>query len=163
METMMRRAIVLAKQAKAEGGSPFGALIAEPGGRVVVEGRNHASQNSIWHGEMDAINSLADQLKKSNTTIYAAAPSLELYTTAEPCSMCMSAIAWSGFGRVIFGSSIAHLESSGINQINVSAAEILDNTAFQHILLVGGVLESECDKLYTPTPSTGPTRLRGKA
>jgi tRNA(Arg) A34 adenosine deaminase TadA len=163
METLMRRAIVLAKQAEAEGGSPFGALIAEPGGRVLIEGRNHAAQNALWHGEMDAINSLADQLKKSNTTIYSVAPTLELYTTAEPCPMCMSAIVWSRFGRVVFGSSIAYLESAGIDQINVSSSEVVANTAFHNVLLVGGILESECDKLYKPPPSNTPKRLRGMA
>ena len=56
----MRRCIALAKQAVAEGGAPYGALIADPTtGAVVAEGRNHAGVNPIWHGEMDAITRLA--------------------------------------------------------------------------------------------------------
>ena len=35
------------------------------------------------------------------------------YTTAEPCAMCMSAIAWSGFARVLYGTSIPYFSSNG--------------------------------------------------
>ena len=87
----MRRCVELADEAVDLGGAPFGCLIADPasGGRVLVEGRNHAGRNPIWHGEMDAIDSLAQFLKPQR--VRDVAPSLELYTTAEPCAMCMGA------------------------------------------------------------------------
>ena len=54
-EYFMRRAIRLALDAQTKGSDPYGALIADPvAGRVVAEGRNHASHNPIWHGEMAA-------------------------------------------------------------------------------------------------------------
>jgi len=97
----IRRTIELAKEAVAAGGSPYGALIVDPElGQIIAEGSNNASHNPIWHGEMSAIKNLSDL---SSKPVYAIASSLELYTSAEPCPMCMAAIAWSGFGRVIFG------------------------------------------------------------
>ena len=46
---LMRRAIVLAREAEAAGGEPYGALIADASGAIVAEGRNHASNNPLWH------------------------------------------------------------------------------------------------------------------
>ena len=89
----MRRAIVLAREAEAAGGEPYGALIADASGAIVAEGRNHASNNPLWHGETSAIANLSRLI---NTSVYDVAGNLTLYTTAEPCPMCMGAILWSG-------------------------------------------------------------------
>ena len=94
----MRRAIVLAREAEAAGGEPYGALIADASGAIVAEGRNHASNNPLWHGETSAIANLSRLI---NTSVYDVAGNLTLYTTAEPCPMCMGAILWSGFSTVI--------------------------------------------------------------
>ena len=96
----MRRAIVLAREAEAAGGEPYGALIADASGTIVAEGRNHASNNPLWHGETSAIANLSRLI---NTSVYDVAGNLTLYTTAEPCPMCMGAILWSGFAAVVYG------------------------------------------------------------
>ena len=107
----MRQTIELAKESVHNGQSPYGALIVDPSTQsILVEGKNHASQNPIWHGEMDAINRLAEYLENNGgKSVYQVAPNLELYTSAEPCPMCMSTIEWSGFGRVYYGTSIPYL------------------------------------------------------
>ena len=95
----MRRAIELALEGEAAGNDPYGALIADPAtASIVAEGSNHATHNPIWHGEMSAIANLS---ALSPQSVYAVAGDLELYTTAEPCPMCMAAIGWSGFGAVL--------------------------------------------------------------
>jgi tRNA(adenine34) deaminase len=43
-----------------------------------------------------------------------------LYTTGEPCSMCMSALVWAGIGVVVFASSIDGIRRAGIDQIGAS-------------------------------------------
>ena len=163
-EYYMRIAIELAKEAVASGGSPYGALIVDPvasGGspygalivdprksKVVVKGRNHAGHNPIWHAEMDAINGL-NNLLPQNTSVYAVAKDLELYTSAESCSMCMSAITWSGFGRVIYGTSIPYIESQGQNQIDIRSVEVAKASAkFANTTVIGGILAEETNKLY---------------
>mmetsp|Transcript_24372 Transcript_24372/g.34078 ORF Transcript_24372/g.34078 Transcript_24372/m.34078 type:complete len:131 (-) Transcript_24372:383-775(-) len=94
---------------------------------------------------MSAIKNLSDL---SSKPVYAIASSLELYTSAEPCPMCMAAIAWSGFGRVIYGTSIPYIASQGQNQINIRASTVAELTPFRNITVIGGVLANETDVLY---------------
>jgi len=143
----MRQCIDLANEAVERGGSPYGALIADPSiSRVIATGRNNASSNPIWHGEMSAINNLSNILE--GTSVYEIAPSLELYTTAEPCAMCMGAISWAGFGRVYYGSTIPFVESQGNNQIEIRATAVDGATSFTNVTVIGGVLQNETNPLY---------------
>ena len=159
----MRRAIQLAIDTTAAQ-SRYAALIVDPScGEVLAQGSNHAAQDPIWHGEMAAIANLSRILKPRNVSVYTAAPSLELYTTAEPCPMCMSAIVWSGFGRVVYGTSIPYIESQGHEQIGIRAAQVLGalqttriewlvvqvaQATTKNVSVVGGVLAQETNKLY---------------
>ena len=143
----MRRAIELANLAVSNGAQPYGALIADPAtDTILAEGCNSATEHPIWHGEMAAIQNLSS----TGVNVYAVAPDLELYTTAEPCSMCMSAISWSGFGRVVFGTSIPFIEGQGAPQIDIRAVDVVAaSTTLEHnITVVGGVLRNETDPLY---------------
>jgi tRNA(Arg) A34 adenosine deaminase TadA len=94
---------------------------------------------------MDAINVLSAKVKN----VYDVAPNLELYTSAEPCPMCMSAILWSGFGRVYYGTSIAHLEEQHLDQIDIRAQYVANAaTSFRKVEIIGGLLSNETDPLY---------------
>lgn len=73
---------------------------------------------------------------------------LVLYTTGEPCPMCMSALTWAGIGGVVFASSIATISQSGIKQIKLSAQAVIHAADFRPPELLGGVLEAECDALF---------------
>ena len=98
----MRRCIELAELAVANGAQPYGALIVDPKNQTILaEGVNSATMNPIWHGEMAAIQNISSK----GINVYAVAPSLELYTSAEPCPMCMSAIYWSRIGKVYYGNT----------------------------------------------------------
>lgn len=150
----MRQCIALAQEAVESGGSPYGALIADPeSGEVVATGRNDAALNPIWHGETAAIANLSAILG-GETSVYEVAPKLELYTTAEPCAMCMGAIAWSGFGRVYFGTSIPFITGQGQNQIQIRATTISDAANFTNSSVFGGVLANETNPLYESYEST---------
>ena len=85
--------------------------------------------SKIWHGEMAAIANLS-ALVYPKPLSSLRPETLELYTTAEPCSMCMSAVIWSGFGRVVFGSSIPFLANRGhLSQISIRAQAVADAAA----------------------------------
>ncbi|MFF2149492.1 nucleoside deaminase [Kitasatospora sp. NPDC058190] len=73
-----------------------------------------------------------------------------LYTTAEPCPMCMSACAWAGIGRVVWGTSIEGLRRTGLDQIDLSATAVADaaKSFYRPQLLLGGVLAEETDALF---------------
>jgi tRNA(Arg) A34 adenosine deaminase TadA len=76
------------------------------------------------------------------------AAGLVLYTTAEPCPMCMAAILWAGIGTVVFGTDIPTLVRCGWGQIDIRAEEVAKRTPFTECRLVGGVLREECDALF---------------
>ena len=141
--------VLLAHNAVKKGGEPYGAVIVDPEkNKIIARGKNRASSNPIWHGEMDALNNLEKTLKKKGLSVYKIAPKLELYTSAEPCPMCMSAFAWAGIGRVYYGSSIPFLVSQGRNQILIRAKDVIKSTPFQYIELVEGILKETTNKLY---------------
>lgn len=139
-EQYMRRAIELAQQFADR---PFGSVIVDSGeGGIVAEGWNRTTENPLWHGEIDALNRLSEarrQVKRQQ---------LSLYTTAEPCPMCQSAILWTGIGTVVYGTSIRFLQSQGWRQIDILAEEIIGRTPFANCKLIGGVLEKECNALF---------------
>lgn len=140
-EHYMRRAIELAANVPE---FPFGALIVDrTSGKVLSEGWNKSSINPTFHGEIDAIN----QLVESNPGIDAA--KLVLYTTAEPCPMCQGAILWTGIGSVVFGTSIRSLQKMGWRQIDILAEEVVRRSPAWKCTITGGVLEQECDALFT--------------
>ena len=138
-ESHMRRAIRLAGNNPKY---PFAAVLVDEEKRVVGEGWNRSAQNPTWHGEMDAINKCAAAHAGIDWT------KLTLYTTAEPCAMCQGAVAWAGIKRVVFGSSIPFLKSVDVWAIDIRAEELARLAAFRKCVVVGGVLEEECNKLF---------------
>ncbi len=140
-ETFMQRAIDLARQFAQQ---PFATVIVHrDNGQILAAGWNKSTENPIWHGEIDALSNLADSRKLSVDPA-----NLILYTTAEPCPMCQSAMLWARIGTVVFGSSIETLTRLGWNQIDIPAAEVVRRSAFHQCELIGGVLEQQCDQLY---------------
>jgi hypothetical protein len=60
----------------------------------------------------------------------------------------MAAILWSGVGMVVFGTSIRFLQMSGWRQIDVSAEEIVRRSPGWKCIVLGGVLEEQCNALF---------------
>ena len=137
-ERLMRLALDEARQ----GDYPFGTVITR-NGEVLETGRNLGKeyQDPTAHGEMVAIRRFLarygpDQLKGCT-----------LYTSGEPCVMCMGAIIWCSIARVVYAASIEQLAAK-IGQIMVSSSEIADKTPFETIEITGGVLADEAMKLF---------------
>lgn len=131
------------EQAKQNPRAPFGAVIVDNDtGEVLGEGVNASRIDPTFHGEMVAIH---DCVKKhphvdwSKTT---------LYTTAEPCSMCQSAIVWAGISRMVFATSINYLLTHGWHQINISAAQVNQASLFYKGTITAGVLSDKTDPLF---------------
>ncbi|KAH6656199.1 cytidine deaminase-like protein [Truncatella angustata] len=135
---------------------------------------NRETGNPILHGEVAAINNCTTILTDPNGP-YKLSPreateaftSLSIYTNAESCPMCASAIRWAGFKEYVYGTSIDKLVKSGWHQMNISSQEIFDrsNTLAHSTVLIGHVLANETDPYFrwqfapgTPCPE-GCSRL----
>ncbi|HWE74598.1 MAG TPA: nucleoside deaminase [Stellaceae bacterium] len=140
-EKAMRRAIAIARRNPAY---PYGAVIARiADGRVMAEGINDSRKNPMLHGEIAAID---EYVRRHGNRDWAA---MVLTTTAEPCTMCMSALIWTGIGGVIFGTSLDGLARAyGSKGIDIAAAKVAEAAPFWHGDLVGGVLANETDPLF---------------
>ena len=105
-EERMRLAIRLSREnVDRETGGPFGAAIFErDSGKLVAVGMNSVVRlnNCTLHGEMVAF-MMAQQRIGSFTLHSPALPVHELFTSCEPCAMCLGATLWSGVRRVVYG------------------------------------------------------------
>ena len=70
-----------------------------------------------------------------------------LYTSGEPCAMCMGAIIWCHMGRLVFGASVEQLATT-IDQIMIPSAEVAAKAPFAPIPFTGGVLADEAMQLF---------------
>ncbi len=128
-------------------GHPFAAVIADPARDVLLaEGVNRHRESAIWHGEVDAIANLDAVHPRDGRE------ALTLYTTAEPCPMCQAAILWAGIRRVVYGTSIPFLAAHGWWQIDLRAVEVAARAPGRPCVVIGGVLEAECDALFADGP-----------
>jgi len=105
-EEKMRVAISVSRANVDRGtGGPFGAAIFEhDSGRLVAVGMNSVVRlnNCALHGEMVAF-MMAQQRVGSFTLNAPSLPPHELFTSCEPCAMCLGATLWSGVRRVVYG------------------------------------------------------------
>ena len=127
---------------------PFAAVIVDrETGLIAASGTNRVHDHPLWHAEIDAINQLGSAALLCNG-------GLSLYSTAEPCPMCFSAILWTGITEVIYGTSISRLMEFGWRQIPIEASEIASRTADFQCSVVGGVLCRETDLLFAAGPDS---------
>jgi len=107
-EEKMRLAIAVSRENVLRGtGGPFGAAIFErDSGHLVAVGMNSVVRfnNCTLHGEMVAF-MMAQQRIGSFTLHSPSLPTHELFTSCEPCAMCLGATLWSGVRRVVCGAA----------------------------------------------------------
>ena len=105
-ETFMRRAIALSAQALDQpGAKPYGAVVVIDG-KIVGEGLNLSAKNydPTSHGEVEAVRDACRNLKTTDLS------GAELYTSCEPCSVCVATMVMAGVSRMYYG---ATLDQSG--------------------------------------------------
>ncbi len=89
-------------------GGPFGAVVVKEG-EVIASNHNCVLKNndSTCHGEIAAIREAERKLETFDLS------GCELYTTAEPCPMCLAAILWANIQKVYYGCSVEDTASIG--------------------------------------------------
>lgn len=109
MDRFMKEAIKEAEKGIANGdGGPFGAVVVKDG-VIVGKGHNKVLKNNdaTCHGEMEAIKNASKKLGTFDLS------GCFLYTTGEPCPMCLSACLWANIEKVYYGCSLMDNEKVG--------------------------------------------------
>jgi len=135
----MARAIELALAAEQDGNLPVGAVLAA-GRRRVAEGRN-----AIWRPRFDATrHAEIETLRAVPRAVWTRARRLTLYTTLEPCLMCLGTILLHPIDRVVFGSADGFGGAGGMRE----HLPPFFRRQFTALDWVGPVLPVECDPLH---------------
>ena len=145
---LLRMAIEASARARAHGNHPFGALLADAQGRVLLEGENTVitGRDVTGHAETNLVRAAsaafsADVLRGST-----------LYASTEPCAMCAGAIFWAGISRVVFGlSERGLLEVAAVHPggsfLNLPCAEVLAR-GDHAVEVLGPLLEDEARQAH---------------
>ncbi|GAC1656301.1 MAG: nucleoside deaminase [Mycobacterium sp.] len=140
----LRRTFVLANESRQNGRAPYGALVADGDGNVVVEHGNTSATSDgdpTQHAELVATAAAWRVLGTGGMN------QATLYASTEPCAMCAGAAYWTGIGRVVYGLSNRRLfEFTGDNPGQASFAlpcrDILVHGG-RAITVIGPLLEDE--------------------
>ncbi len=96
----MKRAIELSIESVSGGGGPFGCVIVKDE-KIVSEGSNKVTSNNdpTAHGEIVAIREACKKINNFSLNGY------ELYSSCEPCPMCLSAIYWARINKIYYANT----------------------------------------------------------
>lgn len=127
-DDFMRKAIALAVENVKNGGGPFGAVIVKDG-EVVATGVNRVTANNdpTAHAEVSAIRAACIKLGTFDLT------GCEIYTSCEPCPMCLGAIYWAHLDKIYYGA----------NQLDAAEIDFDDSFIYRE-------LELEPEKRHKP-------------
>ena len=106
----MRQAIALSEENVRQGGGPFGAVIVKDG-EVVATGTNRvtASHDPTAHAEVSAIRAACQRLGTFDLS------GCDIYTSCEPCPMCLGAIYWAHLDHIYYGNNKADAARIGFD------------------------------------------------
>lgn len=96
----MRRAIDLSRESVKSGGGPFGAVIVK-NGEILAEASNGVTKNNdpTGHAEINAIRKASKELRNFDLS------GCVIYSSCEPCPMCLGAIYWAGLDQLYFANT----------------------------------------------------------
>jgi len=103
-----------------ESGTPYGAVIVGPDNNIVSKAGNRVAveKDASAHAEIRAIRQAGNILNRANLS------GCRLFSTVEPCPMCISAAIWAGISEVYYGATIPDVTSAGGKQIDLRAQRV---------------------------------------
>lgn len=147
-EALLRKAFDVARRSRAAGDHPFGSVLADEQGNVLMEqgnGYSAAGNDRTAHAER----LLASRAARAYDLAFLAR--CTLYTSAEPCAMCSGAIYWAGIGRVVYGQTEKALKAqTGAHEENPTLdlpCETVFRAGQRPTEVVGPMLEDEAAQL----------------
>lgn len=117
-EALLGRAVALSREHMQRGaGGPFGAIIAAPDGRILSEGWNcvTSSHDPTAHAEITAIRRACTELGRFDLKGYT------IYSSCEPCPMCLAAVYWARLDRLVFANSRDEAAAIGFDDAAIYA------------------------------------------
>ena len=148
MNNYFEEAIKLAKNGvKNKEGGPFGAVVVDNKGRIVGYGNNQVLKNNdpTAHAEVTAIR---DACKKLNTYDLS---ECKIYTTSEPCPMCLGAIIWSNIKEVYYATSRKDVDKIGFRDEDIY--DYLEGKN-KKIIKLEKIEDDKCEKLLDSYKNT---------
>jgi len=147
--SLLRAAIALSAEARDAGNEPYGALLADADGHVLLEAMNtqHTARDCTGHAELNLMRAASPRFtprELARCTVYA---------SGEPCPMCAGAIYWGGVGRVVFGLSIetmSTLGGVGVDELALHCAEVLGRGT-RAVAVLGPAMEDEARRVFDET------------
>ena len=143
----MRRAIQVSQDARDHGNHPFGAILVDEDGNIVLEAENNiiTTKDCTGHAETNLMRKASAQFSPDFLN------RCTLYTSTEPCAMCCGAIFWGGVRRMVFGLSMERLYAMNSalagEQLYLSSRDL-----FKHgtpaTEVIGPVLEDEALRVH---------------
>ena len=142
----MREALHEARVGLESGEPPFGCVIVDPSGEIVV--RNH--DRVIQHGDMSshaetlAVREAIGSVETQNLTDY------QLISTIEPCAMCFTTAWLNRISRIVFGATmedVYDITQQKQREMTITASE-MNHRSGNTIELVGGVLANDCKNIF---------------
>ncbi len=148
-DAYLRRAIDACRLGIAAGQSPFGALIVR-NGAIIAEAHNTvlSDLDPTAHAEVNAIRAASASLKTINLH------GCTLYSTCEPCPMCLAASHWAKIDRLVFGARISDATAAGFSELAVPAATLAE-LGRSPLRVEQGRLHDACADLFREWKETG--------
>ncbi|MDB5351099.1 MAG: cytosine/adenosine deaminase [Planctomycetota bacterium] len=148
-EDAMKHAIAVCREGIRRGQSPFGAAIVKEGLIVAATHNTVRSHNDpTAHAEVNVLRAASRVLATFDLT------GCTLYTTCEPCPMCLAASHWAHVDRVVFGAAISDADRAGFREMPVPADELAAMGKCE-LKLTGKVLRDECSRLFHEWKAAG--------
>jgi tRNA(Arg) A34 adenosine deaminase TadA len=145
---LLRASFEVARRAAAAGNHPFGAILANQEGQIVLEAENTVvtGDDVTGHAETNLVRMIRQDLSGTGLENYT------LYASSEPCAMCSGAIYWGNIGRVVYGLSQDRFYSiaGGLEQrltFALPCREVLDR-GDPSIEVVRPALEDEAARVH---------------
>jgi tRNA(Arg) A34 adenosine deaminase TadA len=143
---LLRQAINIARRAREQGNHPFGALLADEQGNVLLEAENTVitDHDCTGHAELNLMRLASRQYSFEALSRYT------LYTSAEPCPMCAGSIFWGGVGRVVYALSEEGLYATtgdSPHKLLLSCRDVFARGG-RPIEVLGPALEEEAKKVH---------------
>ena len=147
-EALLRQAFEVARRSRAGGDHPFGSVLADGEGKLLMEqGNGFTSEGGDRTAHAERL--LASRAARAYDLKFL--KRCTLYTSAEPCAMCAGAIYWAGIGRVVYGQTEKTLKAqTGAHEENPTLdlpCDIVFAAGQRTTEVVGPLLEDEAAQL----------------